>query len=259
MHRRSSPSALRSVVRTVWRAVAAVAAVVAAPACSSIHSEDIDTDAISADITVHPRKDGSAADVSVTLSAGALTFVDLTGGDALVARSGEREVQLGKNQALGALAYEGTLDGVGASGDEVTVAFERTAFASAPASTVTLPAAVSITAPAAAESFSRAENDVVVTIADDGSTDPVTLSWSGDCVVGGSLDVPAGQTTATIARGTIQKAEPSPSDADAAPIADTCTLHLSVVRSVDGILDDAFSGGHITALTDDGRDVTTTP
>ncbi len=264
---RRPASALPTVVRTVVGAVVAravvgalaVGAVVVAPACSSIQSEDIDTDAITADITLHPRADGSATDVTATLSAGALTFVDLTGDDTLVAKSGEHEVTLGKNQALGALSYEGTLDGTGAAGDEVTVAFERTAFASAPSSTVTLPAPVSITVPAASASFSRADADIVVTLAEDGSTDPVQLSWSGDCVVGGTLDVPAGQTTATIAHGTIARAEPSSADANATPVADTCTLHLSVVRSVDGILDDAFEGGHITARTEDTRDVTTTP
>lgn len=230
-----------------------------APACSSINSEDIDTDAINAEITIRPRADGSATDVGVTLSAGALTFVDLTGDDELVASSGDKAVTLGKNQVLGALAYEGALDGVGAAGDEVTVAFNRTAFASAPESKVTLPAPVALTAPAASTSFSRADDEIVVTIADDGSTDPVRLSWSGDCVVGDGLDIPAGQATATIARGTIQKAEPSQSDADAQPVADTCTLRLSVVRSVEGILDDALGGGRITATTADGRDVTTTP
>lgn len=256
MHRSAPPA--RSLLRALACSVVVVGVVVA-PACSSVHSEDIDTDAINAEIRAHPRNDGSATDVSVTLSAGALTFVDLTGDDALVARGGEQEVTLGKNQALGALAYEGTLAGVGAAGDEVTVAFERTAFAPAPSSTVTLPAPVSLTAPEATTSFSRETDDIVVAIAEDGSTDPVQLSWSGDCVVAGDLEIPAGQTTATIAHGTIVKSEPSQSEANAAPIADTCALHLSVVRSVDGILDDAFAGGHITAITEDGRDVTTTP
>jgi hypothetical protein len=237
----------------------ALGAVVVAPACSSIQSEDIDTDAITAEITVHPRRDGSACDVSATLQAGTLTFVDLTGGDVLVARSGDNEVRLDRNAVLGAVAYEGTLQGVGAAGDEVTVALQRTAFPSAPSSTVTLPAQVSITQPEAATSFSRAESDIVVTLAEDGSTDPVKLSWSGDCVQGGNIDIAGGQTSVTIPRGTLQKAEPSPSDADAEPVADSCTLRLTVVRSVQGILDEAFEDGRISAFTDDSLELTTTP
>jgi hypothetical protein len=254
-----SSSAPVSRARPGASAALVVAGLAGLSACSSIDSDDIDTDAITADITVRPRADGSATEVAATLSAGALTFIDLQAGDRLVASSGDAQVELSASDVLGAVSYAATLDGVGAAGATVTVAFEREAFTSAPSSTVVLPAPVSITAPDAAASFSRAEDDLVVALAAVASDDPVRVSWSGECVVADGIDVPAGQASVTLAKGTIQKAEPSSSDADAAPIADSCSLRIVAERTVQGVLDPAYEGGRISAATSDSREVTTTP
>jgi hypothetical protein len=115
------------------------------------------------------------------------------------------------------------LDGVAAADAAVVVAFERTAFAAAPDSSGSQPAPVALQAPAASAAFSRENDDIIVTLAPSASDDGVRVSWSGDCVQGDGLDVPAGQTEVTIAKGTIQKL-PDPPDADGQPTPDPCTL-----------------------------------
>ncbi|MBM4280809.1 MAG: hypothetical protein FJ137_08630 [Deltaproteobacteria bacterium] len=256
----SCPSSVSVVCsRLVVPAALIVAGLAALPACSSIDSDDIDTDAITADLTARPRADGSATELAATLAAGALTFIDLQAGDRLVASSGDVQVELSANEVLGVMSYGATLDGVGEVGATVTVAFEREAFASAPSSTVELPAPVSITAPDAGAAFSRAEDDLVIALAGSASDDAVRVSWSGDCVVADGIDVPAGQASVTIARGTLAKAERSSSDADAAPIADSCSLRIVAERTIEGVLDPAYEGGRITAVTSDSREVTTSP
>jgi hypothetical protein len=262
--RRFRSSLLRS-LPVVAAGALAVCGVFTSTACSSIDSEDIDTDALTADFSVRPRVDGTATEVGATLSAGALTFVDLIGDDRLVARSGDVEADLVESEVLGALSYAVTLDGVGEPGATVTVGFERTAFASASSSTVTLPVPVSITAPEAATVFSRANDDLVISLADDGSTDGVRVSWTGDCVVEDGVDVPAGQTTVTIARGTIQTADASArgdsggGNGAAAPALDSCALTVVAERVVEGVLDAGFKGGSITATTSDRRELTSNP
>jgi hypothetical protein len=245
-------SAVRFVV-----AAAALSPVSATFACSSIDSEDIDTDAITASIDVRVRNDGTASDVTATLSAGTFTFIDLGGDDRLVARAGEVDVELQQNDLLGAVSYGATLDGVVAVDTEVTVAFERTAFAAAPATTVTLPALLTLAAPAAGTAFSRADDDIVVTLAEASATDGVRVSWSGDCVESDGLDVPAGQAEVTIAKGSIVKRAAS-NDADG-PVADSCALTIRAERARQGVLDSGYAGGQIRALTADSRDLTTNP
>jgi hypothetical protein len=232
--------------------------------CQSIESGDIQTGAISAAIEVRPRADGSATDVTASLTAGALTFVDLDGEDRLVASSGEVSVELQESNLLGAVNYAAALSGIAAPGDVVTVALVRGAdHTGAPSSSVRLPEPVTLTAPAAGTTVSRADDDIVATIERAASDDPVRVSWSGECVQEGGLDVPAGQTTVTIAKGSIMKR--TPADADAAdtdttqPVADTCTIRLTASRRVVGTLDPAFEGGSITAVTSSSRDLTSTP
>lgn len=247
----------RPLPRALAFAASFAAAVPALTACSNIESEDIDTDAITADITVRVRKDGSASDVTATLSAGAFTFIDLGSGDRLVARADETTAELQEKNVLGAISYEGALAGVAAAGTEVTVAFERTTFASAPGSSVDLPAPVAIGGPAAGTSFSRANDDIVVTLTPDSSVDGVRVSWSGDCIEADSFDVPAGQTELKIDKGIIQKAEPA--DDNAQPVADSCPMKLTVERAIVGVLDGGFEAGSIRAVTSDSRDLTTNP
>jgi hypothetical protein len=76
----------------------------------------------------------------------------------------------------------------------------------------------------------------------------------------GGLDLPAGQTSATINKGTILKREPADeNDPDTQPIPDTCTIQITASRRVTGTLDPAWGGGGITSVTSSSRDVTSNP
>jgi hypothetical protein len=229
--------------------------------CSSIESGDLETSGINAAIEVRPRADGSATDVTASLTAGALTYVDLDGDDKLVASSGEVSADLEESNLLGAVNYAAVLNGIHSPGDIVTVAFLRgEGKVSAPSSTVRLPEQVTMTAPEASASFSRADDDITVTLESNASDDPVRVNWSGDCVQGGGLDVPAGQTAVTILKGTILKREQvDPNDPDSRPVPDNCTMTLTAVRRVTGILDPAWGGGGIASVTSSSRDVTSKP
>lgn len=228
-------------------------------ACQSIESGDIQTGAMTAVIEVRPRRDGSATDVTASLTAGAFTFVDLDGEDRLVAHSGEVSVELQQSDLLGAVNYAGALEGIHAPGDVVTVALVRgEGKDGAPSSTVRLPEPVTLTAPAPGTSFSRENDDIVATIESAASEDPVRLSFRGECIEEGGLDVPAGQTTVTIAKGSIAK-KTSADAADATQVPDTCTITLTVSRRIEGTLDPAFEGGSIAAVTSSSIDLTSTP
>jgi len=230
----------------------AVSLLAATIGCSTIDSEDIETSGINASMEVLRTADGS--NVSVSLAAGTLNFVSLNNGDVLKASALEQTVELSENNVLNAISYFARVD-ANAKGDEVTVAFERADKASAPSSTVTLPASVEITAPAASSVFSRANDNIVVEVTGEESTDDLTLSWSGECVDSDSLEVPAAQTSVTINAGTI-KQKTQGSEEGAAPISDSCTISVRVERRVLGTLDGEFKGGTISAVTSSSRDIT---
>jgi hypothetical protein len=234
----------------------AAATLAATVGCSSIDSSDLETSGINASIEVVRLQNDGGVDVHASLAAGTLNFVDLEDGDVLSARLGDNTVTLEQSDFLGALSYNGHLDG-GAAGDVVTVALTRAEKDSAPTSTVNLPELIEITAPAASAAFSRADDDIVVTVSGEESDVGARLSWSGDCVVTDGIDVPADQTTVTINRGTIVKREQvDENDPDSQPVPDSCTVTLTVRRTTAGALDAAYKGGSITGVTQSSRDIT---
>ena len=241
----------------IFIALAAVAS-----GCSTIESGDLETSGMTAAIEVKAKADGSATDVFASIAAGTLTSVDLDGDDQLVASSGDVSATLDENNLLGVVTHAGTLTGIAAPGTEVNVAFNRSADKTpAPTSVVTRPEPVDLTAPAAGSAFSRANDDIEVVIDSEASDDAITLRWEGDCVKSASLDVPAGQATVTINKGTIEKRAPVDDNntPDSQPVPDTCTITLTAQRSVEGTLDPAWGGGHIVAVSKATRDVTTNP
>ncbi len=240
-------------------AAASVLALVAVTtACESIESGDLETSGINATISATVRDDGSATDVLASLSAGALTSVDLDGEDKLSASADDVSVDLEESNLLGVFAYAGVLEGVSGPGTEVTVSLARSADKTpAPSSTVRLPVPVSLTAPAASAAFSRENDDIVVDIDSAASDDDMRLSWSGECVKNDGLDVPAGQASVTINKGTITKRDQvDANDPDSEPVPDSCTVTLRIERVIEGVLDPAWGGGRITSVSADSRDIT---
>ena len=185
-----------------------------------------------------------------------MNFVTLSDGDALTATANEQSVTLAESNVINAIAYLGVLD-ANTKGDEVTISLTRIDKDPAPASTVVLPASVAITAPAASAAFSRANDDIVIDLTNEESTDALRLSWAGPCVNEDGLDLAADQASVTINAGTIVKREQvDANDPDSQPVEDTCTITLRVERRVTGTLDAAFKEGQITAVASSSVDVT---
>ncbi len=238
--------------------VCVLALVAAVAGCSSIESGDLETSGMTAIISATVRDDSSATDVVASLGAGALTSVDLDGEDILSASADDVSVELEESNLLGVFTYNGVLEGIAEPGTEVTVSLARSADKTpAPSSTVRLPVAVFLTSPAAGTAFSRENDDIVVEINSGASDDDMRLNWSGDCVKNDGVDVPAGQVSVTINRGTIiKRAQVDENDPDSQPVPDTCTMTLTIERVVEGVLDPAWGGGSITSVSQDSRDVT---
>jgi len=179
-------------------------------ACSSIKSSDLETSGIYANYTVSTSDDmtGSATAVLRAGDATSNTFVQLEAGDAITAVTEAESVPLAE-AAIGDLySYIGAMTAIPA-GTTVTFDFERAAGTSAPASTVTMPDAFTLTGPVADTIYSRASDPIVVNWDPSASNDAVEVELEGNCIEDttvamegdpgtytfnvGSFDVPDGQ------------------------------------------------------------------
>ena len=222
--------------------------------CSTVDSADIKTSGITAGLLVTMPEGANSVDVSASLRVGTLTFVELGGGEQLTATGDGKTVTLKRRKVAGATSYVGRLDGVSQPGTEITFALQRDGDnKSAPSSTVTLPEPVQLTAPAAGTRFSRrADVDVRFT-----NGPPAVLTWAGQCIQSGSLELEAGRTSATISRGTV-KATPTPPSAGT-KASDTCQVSLTLTRRTEGKLDQAFKNGVVAAESQSVRQVVSAP
>jgi hypothetical protein len=248
-------------VRRSATVIAAAVAISTLAACSTVDSADIRTNGITADIVVVVPEGASGATVRASLRVGALTFVELADGEKLTARAGETAATLERAKFAGATDYSTKLDGVTAAGTEVVVGLQRTANdTSAPRSSVRLPEPLALDAPRAGARFSRSRDDVVVRIVTE-KDQPAVLTWAGECVTTGSLDVPAGSTTMRISRGTIRAASPATRAPTASPSRppSNCQVRLTVTRHLRGTLDPAYGEGTISAETSSARDILSVP
>lgn len=230
-------------------------------ACSSVDSAEVRTNGIEASFVVSVDAAAGATDVVGSLRVGNLTFVDLDDGEKLTATSGDVSTQLKRRHAFGATDYRGRLNGVTTPGTEVVVGWTRTGDnASAPRSVVQLAEPVSLVAPAVNTAFSRSRDDIVVGLESKSTDQSTTLSWTGDCIEAGSVEVRRDQTSVRIARGTIQRATPqtqTPSAGQTPPT--TCKAYLTVTRRRGGQVDPAFGGGTITAESSSVRQIMIRP
>jgi hypothetical protein len=216
---------------------------------------------MTAHLTVSVPEDGSAAAVSGSLRVGTLTFVELGDGENLTASGGGQTATLKRGRFGGSTGYRGQLDGVTKPGTEIVFALQRGGEDdSAPRSTVTLPEPVRLTAPAAATRYSRRSADIGVRFTDR-SEAPAVLTWAGECIQAGSLELEPGRTEATISRGSIKPAGRSSTGTTTSPAAspDTCQIALTLTRRSDGTLDPAFKDGSIQAESQSTRQITSTP
>ncbi|MEI8410691.1 MULTISPECIES: hypothetical protein [unclassified Kribbella] len=236
------------------RIAAALAVALTVTGCSTVESKDIRTSGMTANLVVTLPENADEADLSASLRVGTLTFVELGGGEEITAAGGGKSTTLDHHRAAGVTEYRSRLDGVTTAGTEITFSLKRDGDnASAPTSTVVLPERVRLVAPAAGTTFSR-RADLAVRI--DSGRQPSVLTWAGECIQPGSLQLEPGRTSATIARGSIK---PAATTATPSPSTSTCQIDLTLTRRVEGTLDKAFKDGSIVAETQSVRRVVSAP
>lgn len=216
-----------------------------AAACEQVDSDEVATDAIYANMVVTANGDGNSEAVTTLRVGGntSNTYLELTENDALIAAAGDPAVTsaMQEQENLGAVSYHASFAGE-AEDTPFKISFLRTHAAdqecngvSAPNSTVALPAPFAITAPATNASFSRANDDIVVTWAASGETDPMSWSAIGGCtqLAGGQVSGDPG--TLTIPAGMIMGTDTS----------GTCNVVVSLERTREGALDPAYGEGGV--------------
>ncbi|MDF1564876.1 MAG: hypothetical protein P1V51_17670 [Deltaproteobacteria bacterium] len=208
-------------------------------ACEQVDSEDVLTSGVYANITAEADGDGSTT-VSTSLRVGGAlsnTFLELGAEESVTATSGGETKTLARRNVLGAISYVGTF-----TGDETdkafTVAWNRgEGYESAPNTTLSLPAGFEITAPAAGATFSRANDDIVLTWDSSGTTDD--MLWeivTSTCAREMKSNTITGDPgTLTIAAGTLTNIDGHEGE--------TCDTTLVLLRRRLGNLDPAYGEG----------------
>jgi hypothetical protein len=212
--------------------------------CTDVDSTNLNTSGIRAELTVTGRGDGTAsASAGLYVQDSTLTFVELQEGDELTATTGDETKTMEKSELFGVIDYYASFADADAEGTAYTIAFNRDSAESAPGSTATLPAKFNLTAPEGdALSYSRADDDIVVTYDNSGKSDEMSYSLDGDClnVYGKVLDGDPG--TFTIPKGTLTLKDTTTT----APT--SCQVTVRVSRTRAGTLDPAFGEGHMSGV-----------
>jgi hypothetical protein len=237
--------------------IAVVAAVLVVAGCSTVDSKDIRTSGITANYVVTLPETGGAATVSASYRVGTLTFVELGDGESVRSSGGGKDVELQHHRAAGVTDYTGRLEGVVEAGTEITFNLTRGKDDdSAPRSTVKLLPRVRLTAPLAGTTYSR-RAAIPVRIDTEPSELSSVLTWTGECIETGSLELEPRRTSATILAGSIRPTVATPTPGVKPPT--TCPIDLTLTRRTEGTLDPAFKNGHIVAETQSTRRITSTP
>jgi hypothetical protein len=211
--------------------------------CTDLASSDIKTAGIRATLSItNTGSNGVTARAQFNVDTNATDFVELSTGDTVVAKANGQTVTLSESKLLGAVAYTGNLTASDAA-TQYTISLNRSTDTSAPGSTCTMPAALSITTPAASASFSRNNDDISVTYSGSGQSDPLSWSVTGDCVTPvSSQTLPSDTGSFTIPKGTIKQLSNSTNAVT------NCQITLTVNRTRNGTLDPSYNGGLIQAI-----------
>ena len=200
--------------------------------CTTTSSSDVLTSGIYASINAETKGDGKT-EVGATLFVGnpiGLNFVELTGDDELIAKTGSQAKPMVERTLLNTVVHRAEFD-VDAPGTQFEVVFARTVDQGAPSSIATLPDKFEIlTAP---QSASRAQ-EVTIAWAPTGSD---MMSWSakGDCIEDISMPITADQGYVDVPGDTLKKRM-------GANIADQCAVTFTIKRQKLGSLDPHYGG-----------------
>jgi hypothetical protein len=219
--------------------------------CVSADSNRVPTDQIAAELQV--TADGSGQTIAHgwlwTHRAGDPplneTSIELVDGDRLVASSSGSSLAMQETEILNAYGYDAIFDSDGA-GQSFQIALMRDSDASAPSSSVTLPAPFTVTVPT---TFARSA-PLTVTWTSSGSADEMRFRFVGACV-DAELGPVADTGQATFPAGAVTAKAGGPA---------SCMLSLEASRSRSGSLDPAYGqGGAITATQQRTVTLTATP
>jgi len=218
-----------------------LAALATSTACSSMSSEDVDTDGMYAQIGVEARGNGQT-EVRVSLRAGdadSMTWIELDGGDRLYAEREDLRVRLSEyDSTFEQFEYGTALDGEFV-GTPVRVELRRERFADADNSVVSLPAPFDLKVGNAGQTFETGV-DAVALRWGQGSADTIAVEVEGDCILDygtsampdtGAFELPPQALEAYSGEGE----------------GSTCSAVVRVRRTRVGALDPQFEGGRITA------------
>lgn len=221
--------------------------------CSDVDSTHLKTAGIRASLGVTGSGTGNAvASAEFQVDGSALTYVELQAGDTVTASQGDQTHTLVKSELLGLIAYYATFEGADAEGTSFKISLQRDADTSAPDSTVTLPAQFNITAPTGtALSYSRANDDLVVTYDNAGKSDAMSYSLRGTCISPVDQPLDGDPGTFTLAKATLAPPQGSTET--------TCTVTLTLSRTRTGTLDSAYASGSAWASQTRTFDFTSTP
>jgi hypothetical protein len=235
--------------------IAALAVLLVLAGCSTVQSKDIRTSGMTATLVVTLPEGTDAADVSASFRVGTLTFVELGDGESVKASGGGKDVDLEHHRSAGVTEYSGRLDGVVEPGTEITFNLKRgSGDDAAPQSTVKLPERVQLTSPLAGTTYSR-RSAVPVRFESEPSQLPAVLTWAGQCIQTGSLQLEPGRTSVSIPTGSIKPLATTPTPGTTT----TCPVDITLTRRTEGTLDKAYKDGSITAESQSVRRISSTP
>lgn len=235
--------------------IAAFTVLLVLAGCSTVDSKDIRTSGITADYVVTLPESTDAADVSASFRVGTLTFVELGDGESITSTGGGKDVTLEHHRSAGVTDYTGRLDGVVDPGTEITFSLKRgSGDDAAPQSTVKLPERVRLTSPLAGTTYSR-RSVVPVRFESGPSQLPAVLTWTGQCIQTGSLQLEPGRTSVSIPTGSIKPLATTPTPGTTT----TCPVDITLTRRTEGTLDKAFKDGAVTAESQSVRRISSAP
>lgn len=205
-------------------------------ACTTTSSTDVLTSEIYAAINAETKGDGKTI-VSTTLyvdSPLSFNFVELGGGDSLVAKTAGVSKTMVEREVLNTVIHRAEFD-IAAPGTIFEVVFDRDVDAGAPRSLATIPAAFDLTAPPS--TMSRAA-PLTLTWAPAGGPDGMSWLARGDCIEDATGAIMGDTGTVTIEPARLKQRM-------GAGIAAECPVTFTIQRAKPGALDDAYEAGTI--------------
>lgn len=218
---------------------ATLPALLLAGACTEpIKSDDVATSEMVADLDVTCDGNTSVATALFTYGSGLpVTYVQLGAADTLTATGGDLSKEMGELVVQDLISYVASFDLTEAD-TLFGFALERDLDGGALDSSVTLPPPFELTAPQEGSTFSRGNDDLVVSWTGDADPDDaLTVVADGDCVDSYEDLLDADTGTLTIAAGTLISTTGDE--------AETCDLTVTIKRARLGSLDAAYGGGTI--------------